>query len=148
MEEIKITISAKLYERLQAIAVPLIDNEESLIEKLIDYWETQPPNQTTLPEEPLPQTWRTRDGDVLVVGETLKAKYLRRQFEARVEMNAIVFDGNHYRSLSAAGRAVKKKTGKTGTTRITNGRQFWKGKNSIGQFVKVIERLAGSARHY
>ena len=37
MEEIKITISAKLYERLQAIAVPLIDNEESLIEKLIDY---------------------------------------------------------------------------------------------------------------
>lgn len=142
MEEMKITISAKLFARLQALAVPLIDNEESLIEKLISHWETQPPIKATLPEEPLPRTWRTPDGDVLVIGETLIAKYLRRRFEARVEMNVIVFDGNSYRSLSAAGRAVKTKAGKTGTTRITNGRQFWKGRNSTGQFVKVIERVA------
>lgn len=127
---ISVPISSSVFTRLQRLAVPLIDDTNSVIEKLIDHWEANPPDTKTsnTPTVVVPKSdvWRSPRGDTLPVGATLQAEYLGKTFRATVEKKGIRFSGKVYDSPSAAGVAAKGQLGRTGRAASTDGRTFWK----------------------
>lgn len=127
---ISVPISSSVFARLQRLAVPLVDDSSSVIEKLIDHWEANPPNSKAPNVATAPaaksDVWRSPRGDTLPVGATLQAEYLGKTFRATVEKRGIRFDGKVYDSPSAAGVAAKGKLGRTGRAASTDGRTFWK----------------------
>ena len=42
--KISIQINSRLFHRLQSVAEPLIDDTDSVIEKLLSHWEASPPS--------------------------------------------------------------------------------------------------------
>lgn len=129
-ESISVPISSSVFARLQRLAVPLIDDTSSVIEKLIDHWEANLPAGSA-PNVPAvvptkPEFWRSPRGDTLPVGAILQAEYLGETFHATVEKKGIRFDGKIYDSPSPAGAAAKGQLGRTGRAASTDGRTFWK----------------------
>jgi hypothetical protein len=122
------TLSPKVFARLQQLAVPLVDDTDSIVQKLIAHWEANPPTPST-PSAPSAQlavaTWRSKYGDVLPVGTPLRARYCGKTFDATVEKQGIRFDGKLFESLSAAGFAAKKQLKRSYKAAQTNGRTFW-----------------------
>lgn len=147
-DTINVSISSSAFARLQRLAVPLVDDPSSIIEKLIDHWETNPPKNTN-PTAPLipsasptpkdsAEFWRSPRGDTLPVGATLQAEYLGKTFRATVEKRGIRFGGKVYDSPSAAGVAAKGQLGRTGRAASTDGRSFWKIQDpSSGRWVSI-----------
>ena len=129
-DKIDVPISPEIFARLQRLAIPLVDDTNSVIEKLINHWEASPPNakaSTQLPNaQSTSEVWRSPRGDVLPVGATLQAEYLAKTFRATVEKKGIRLAGKVYENLSAAGVAAKGQLGREGRTASTNGRDFWK----------------------
>lgn len=127
---VNVPISSFVFARLQRLAVPLVDDTSSVIEKLIDYWETNSLDSKTpnVPTAPVAKSdvWRSLRGDTLPVGATLQAEYLGKTFRATVEKKGIRFNGKVYDSPSAAGVAAKGQFGRTGRAASTDGRTFWK----------------------
>ena len=131
-ESISVPISSSVFTRLQRLAIPLVDDTSSVIEKLIDHWEASPPDNS-VPNAPQKKTtpsksevWRSPRGDTLPVGATLQAEYLGKTFRATVEKKGIRFGGKVYDSPSPAGAAAKGQLGRTGRAASTDGRTFWK----------------------
>lgn len=124
---VNLSISKKMFARLQKLAVPLVDDTSSVIEKLIVHWENNPPSDvgTKSTVKAALEVWRSPRGDVLPVGATLQGVYFKNTFQAVVEKNGVRFEGKLYKNLSPAGQAAKEKAGATGPTAITNGRHFW-----------------------
>ncbi|MHB1245805.1 MAG: hypothetical protein ACYCZH_05145 [Sulfuriferula sp.] len=130
-ESISVPISSSVFTRLQRLAIPLVDNTSSVIEKLIDHWEASPPDNSILDVPPTTtppksDVWRSPRGDTLPVGKPLQAKYLGKTFRATVEKKGIRFGGKVYVSPSSAGAAAKGQLGRTGRAASTDGRTFWK----------------------
>src|SRR5512146_859481 len=113
---VPIPVSRAVYERLQKAAVPLVDTPSSIIERLLDHWEVNSPqNKQAAPiSAPSVQLWRSPRGDILPVGTQLKAHYLGKTYDAVIEPRGIRFNGELFDAPSAAAVAAKKLTGKTG----------------------------------
>lgn len=129
-DSISVPISSSVFTRLQRLAIPLVDDTSSVIEKLIDHWESSPPKNNT-PNVPTTASaksdvWRSPRGDTLPIGATLQAEYLGKTFRATVERKGIRFGGKVYDSPSPAGVAAKGQLGRTGRAASTDGRTFWK----------------------
>jgi hypothetical protein len=137
---VTVQMSSELFGRLQRLAVPLVDDVASVLNKLITHWEASPPKAESLgtraaqigssATSPFPstaaETWiPPRGGDTLRVGLRLQGSYLGQTFYATVETNGIRFNGELYDSLSAAGVAVKERLGRGKAAASTNGRKFW-----------------------
>lgn len=130
-ESISVPISSTVFTRLQRLAIPLVDDTSSVIEKLIDHWEASPPDNSApdAPQksaQPKYEVWRSPRGDTLPVGATLQAEYLGKTFRATVEKKGIRFGSEVYGSPSSAGVAAKGQLGRTGRAASTDGRTFWK----------------------
>ena len=129
-ETISVSISSSVFARLQRLAIPLVDDTSSVIEKLMDHWEAKPP-VSTVPNVPTTtaaksEFWRSPRGDTLPIGALLQAEYLGKTFRATVEKKGIRFGGKIYDSPSPAGVAAKGQLGRTGRAASTDGRTFWK----------------------
>jgi hypothetical protein len=127
-ELISVPVSSKVFARLQALSVPLVDDASTVIERLLNHWEANPPNRGPVQAKPkvTSELWRSARGDVLPVGTPLQATYLSKTLRALVERNGIRFNGKLYGNLTAAGVAAKGHLGRKGRTASTNGRNFWK----------------------
>lgn len=126
---ISIPVSADVFARLQRIAVPLVDDKSSVIVKLLDHWEQNPPAPLVTEKgghERVLDVWRSPRGDVLPVGISLQGPYLGKTFRATVERNGIRHNGKLYPNLTAAAVAAKGQLGRKGRAASTNGREFWK----------------------
>lgn len=141
-DTVDISISSQLFERLQALAVPLVDDTDSVIERLINHWEATgghvSPQYPTKVEKV--EIWQSPRGDALPVGCELRKVFKGEAFSAVVEKYGIRFDDAVYSSLSAAAQAAKAKLGITGAAASTNGRDFWEIQGqSSGRWFKVSE---------
>lgn len=148
-DQIDVPISSKVFARLQRLAVPLVDDTNSVIEKLIDHWEASPPSANAAPqsnEKSTTEVWRSPRGDVLPVGAPLQAEYLGKTFRATVEKKGIRFAGKVYGNLSAAGVAAKGQLGREGRAASTNGRDFWKIQDPVSEQWLPITALRPSHR--
>jgi hypothetical protein len=140
-EQITVTISKPVFERLQGFAAPLVDTTDTVIGRLLDYWEVNSNNRTmptgcnsTVTQE----LWRSSRGDTLPVGTELRGTYLGKTFSAQVERTGIRFEGKIYNNLSPAAMAAKNLVGTKGKAANTNGRDFWKFQDSTtGQWIPV-----------
>lgn len=126
---ISVPVSPKVFARLQSLTIPLIDDASTVIERLLDHWEGNPPNQRGSAQAKSKvgsEMWRSPRGDILPVGTPLQATYLSKTFRAVVERTGIRLNGKLYGNLTAAGVAAKGQLGRKGRTASTNGRDFWK----------------------
>lgn len=128
MDIVQVSLNREVFERLQALAEPLVDDVNSVVERLIKHWESAPPGPRTrtivLPESG-PAVWRSARGEKFLVGTKLRAKYLRHTFDAVVTSRGIEFNGLAYDNPSSAGIAAKESVGTTGKAASTNGWDFW-----------------------
>lgn len=128
-EHLTVVISKPLFERLQKLAAPLVDTTDTVIERLLDYWESHPKDTKTNKKSDYivtPKFWKSSRGDVLPVGAELKGTYLSKSYTAVVERGGIRFHGKLYDNLSPAAIAAKHLAGTTGDAANANGRVFWK----------------------
>lgn len=140
-EQVSISVSKALFERLQKIAVPFVDTPEIVIQRLLDHWDshvTEQPRPSKVRSVATSETWKSSRGDVLPVGTTLKSTYLGNSFVAQVERGGIRFQDKLYDNLSPAAIAAKNIAGTTGKAASTNGRDFWKLQDPItSQWIPV-----------
>jgi hypothetical protein len=122
--KISVEITRQVFEGLQSLAEPLIDDPNSVIEKLLNHWKTYPPgiqeNKTIYGE-----LWVSARGEQLPVGLRLHAKYNGKNYEAEVIQSGISFQNEIFNSPSAAAIHVKNLAGLTGNSANTNGWKFW-----------------------
>lgn len=129
METVQLSVKKEVFESLQRLAEPLVDDTNSVIERLINHWEGRPSMpETKIMSIKLPQPpteWRSARGERFPIGAKLRARYLRHPFEAIVTTRGIEFNGKVYNNPSSAGIAAKVSVGTTGNAANTNGWDFW-----------------------
>jgi len=125
-QDVPVSISKNLFLRIQSLAVPLVDDFETVISRLIDHWEKSPPKSDTESEQ-ISSWWTSARGERIPIGTKLRAKYNGGWFKAKIIASGFFFDGEVFRSPSAAGIAAKKKnfTDLSDATASTNGWKFW-----------------------
>jgi hypothetical protein len=126
METVQIT--NEIYDRLKALAEPLVDDVSSVIGRLLDHWDTLPPKSRSLNiiiSKKRPLIWQSARGEKFVVGTKLRATYRKNTFESVVTESGIEFDGEFYDNPSSAGIAAKKSVGISDAAASTNGWKFW-----------------------
>lgn len=130
MEAVQVSIKKEVFESLKRLAEPLVDDTNSVIERLINHWESCPPTPETkiagIKLVKPPAEWRSTRGERFPIGAKLRALYLRYTFEATVTTRGIEFNGKVYNNPSSAGIAAKESVGTTGDAANTNGWDFWK----------------------
>ena len=60
-EQVTVAISKPLFERLQRLAAPLVDTTDTVIERLLDFWETRPTKKAAPANSPstaTPALWK------------------------------------------------------------------------------------------
>lgn len=125
MDSIKIEIAKTTFQQLQKLATPLVDDIDSVIGRLIAHWEQSPPESNDgISGDPDQGLWVSPRGEVLPFAP-LRARYLGQQYSAKVSRNGIEYNGELFKTLSAAAIAVKKSAGKQGDAAATNGWDFW-----------------------
>jgi hypothetical protein len=142
METVSIAIKPEVFERLQHLAEPLIDDASSVIERLIAHWESYPPSpghKVVSIKLPSPPTeWRSARGERFPIGAKLRARYLNHDFEAEITAKGIEFNGKTYNNPSSAGIAAKESVGTTGKSASTNGWDFWEMLDpSTGRWISI-----------
>ena len=128
MEHINLPLKREVFERLKALAEPLVDDASSVVERLIDHWETTRANSRVTARPSVATNaavWRSARGEKFVVGTRLRAKYLSHTFEATVTVAGIEFKGKKFDNPSSAGIAAKESVGTKGSAANTNGWDFW-----------------------
>ena len=127
METVQVGLRREVFERLKALAEPLVDDASSVVERLINHWESTPTGQrpTIALKKPEAAYWRSARGEMFPVGAKLRAKYLGQTFEATVTSGGIDFKGRCFDNPSSAGIAAKESLGTTGKAASTNGWDFW-----------------------
>lgn len=140
-ELITVAISKPLFERLQKLAAPLVDTTDTVIERLLDFWESRLAEKivpTNSSSTATPALWKSSRGDELLVGKELRGVYRDKTFTAHVERGGIRFHGKLYDNLSPAAIAAKNLVGTKGKAASTNGRDFWKLQDTTsGQWIPV-----------
>ena len=123
---VNIELNKELFEQLQSLAVPLVDDFNSVISRLIDNWESNPPQKNT-ENKPANSWWLTPRGEKLPVNTQIRARYNGEEFKGKILQTGIFFEGETFTSFSAAGIAAKKKNFKdlSDASASTNGWRFW-----------------------
>jgi hypothetical protein len=129
METVQIGVRPAVFQKLQKLAVPLVDDTSSVIERLIEHWEKNPPSVTpsavAKPAQKEQQFWTSSRGEALPVDGELRARYFGKTYSAKVTPNGIEYNGKTYNNPSAAAIAVKNTAGTKGDSAATNGWDFW-----------------------
>lgn len=128
METVQVQLHREVFERLKLIAEPLVDDTNSVVERLLKHWESAPPGprtRTIVLPEPGPVVWRSARGEKFPIDTKLRARYLGHTFEAMVTSNGIKFKDHTYDNPSSAGIAAKESVGTQGNAASTNGWDFW-----------------------
>ncbi len=132
-DTVPIHVARATYAKLRRLAV-LAGSESAAIDRLIAHWEhgqRASAHGDSAPGGIEGGLWRSPSGDVLPVGTPLEASYGGRIHRATVEPGGIRYEGTLYPSPTAAARAVKKRArGLVGTSAGTNGRAFWRVRDS------------------
>lgn len=150
MDKVQIELRREVFERLQALAEPLVDDASTVIERLLAHWDASarqgrapaagPASAAqagAAPAAPAP-SWRSANGVPFPVGARLRARYRRQVFEARVTAGGIEFGGRLYDNPSSAGIAAKESVGTTGKAAVTNGWRFWELEDAAtGRWVSI-----------
>ncbi|MDE1980301.1 MAG: hypothetical protein KGI86_13375, partial [Betaproteobacteria bacterium] len=152
---VTISISAALFNRLQAIAEPLVDSTEDVLKRLIDCYEKA---QNRVSEE-APMQFQARNSKedmpperrlfhspegALPIGLHLFHIFRDgKRMEAAVEEQGIIFNGECYKSPSPACEAAKRSAGKAAAKE--NGWQFWKYQDPVSKRTFAIDNLRPSA---
>jgi hypothetical protein len=159
METVQVPIRRSVFEELQKLAVPLVDDTSSVIEKLIEHWNRKEkstkvsdgdrrtpaiarPAASSIPPTPeaiasMPRVWQSARGETLPIGAKLRAVYRGKTFSATVTSQGIDFNGHLYDSPSAAGIAAKEAAGTEGAAAATNGWTFWETLDSNGRWIPI-----------
>lgn len=146
---VEITISKSVFERLQRLASPLVDTTDSILERLLDCWDTSgtakvTPSKNSVAEPKL--QWKSSRGLLLPVGTELQGHYKKKTFIALVERDGIRFNGKLYGDLSPAAIAAKTLAGATGTAASESGPRFWRFQHPITGVWQRVETLDRSNR--
>jgi hypothetical protein len=124
MEMVQVQLRRDVFEKLQKLAVPLVDDISAVIARELDraaMLQGNLPNATV----PTTATWRSARGERFPVGAQLRAHYLHKEYSAKVTPRGIEFDGKVFDNPSSAAIAVKHSAGKTGDAASANGWGFW-----------------------
>lgn len=127
----------------------LAGSPSAAIERLIEHWQRTNPlavaSAGKAPVVPSGAVWITQNGDSLPVGAPLEGWYRRKAYFAVVEPKGIRYGSTVYPSPTAAARAVKTALGVTGSAASTDGRDFWKLRDSSTGRLVSIKDLAPRA---
>jgi len=123
---VNIELNEELFEQLQSLAIPLVDDLNTVISRLIEHWENNPPTETT-GHKPKNSWWLTPRGEKLPINTEIRARYNGEEFKGKILKTGIFFEGETFTSLSAAGIAAKKKNFNelSDASASTNGWRFW-----------------------
>lgn len=125
-ELVQVPIEKRVFERLQKLATPLVDNPSSVITRLIEFWEKVNQAKRPAPIQPgVARYFVCSRGERLPIGTKLRASYRGRKFDAYIDHSGIVFEGTSYSNPSLAGIEAKKSHGAIGNAASTNGWTFW-----------------------
>jgi len=141
---VTIDIDSELFQKLQSLAVPLVDNTDSVINKLLDHWEQnhKAEEKTDLSTE---EEWMTPRGEKLLVGTRLRAYYNGKEFTAEVTRSGIFVQGETFNSPSAAAIHAKNLANVTGASASTNGWKFWEYWDEAEQMwrgIRIFQQLS------
>ncbi len=138
MDTVQVPLRRQVFESLQKLAIPLVDDPSTVVERLIKHWYENPEPPVKRPVNVSPpitpsssaqtvenQWWQSSRGESFPVGAKLRAEYLGKTYEATVSRLGIQFNGRVYDNPSSAGIAVKQAAGTDGNSASTNGWQFW-----------------------
>lgn len=143
---VSIPVRPAVAARLEKLAL-IAGSVSEAVERLLLHWEASSPLGASTAPRPSSQPqgmWRSSEGDLLPLGETLEANYKGRTYTATVERGGIRYAGQLHDTPTAAGRAVKRAAGTKGTATSTNGRTFWKLRNpATGKLVSIAELNPG-----
>jgi hypothetical protein len=133
METVSLTISAETFARLQSYAVPLVDTNDTILQRLCDHWDTSLPPKSgyrrhvidaplTAPEQ---ACFKTSRGVELPIPLSLYAEYAGKRIDVTVTKDGFEYNGKYFNDPSSVAVAVKKDLGASDTTASTNGWTFW-----------------------
>lgn len=132
METVSLTISAETFARLQKYAVPLVDTNDTILQRLCDHWDASPPKEGlkrhviyTPLVRPEPTSFKTSRGVELPIPLALYADYAGKRIEVSVTKDGFKYDGRYFSDPSSVAVAAKKDLGASDTQASTNGWTFW-----------------------
>jgi hypothetical protein len=120
MDYVSVRVRTDVFQKLQNLAVPLVDNVDTVLERLISQWEsscreTSPaPAAGSASTPATPLVWRSARGELFPIGAELRGRYRGRTYTASDSAAGIEFNGNVYDNPSSAAIAVKHAAGTTG----------------------------------
>ena len=135
---VNIKINKKVFERLQSLAVPLVDDSDSIIERLIDHWTNNPPVKRG---KNATEMWASARGEKLPVGLKLRANHKGHLYTASVLKSGIFVGSEECSSPSAAAIHAKNISGLIGSSASTNGWKFWEYYDEEANAWKSLETL-------
>lgn len=139
-----VEIEQNVFERLQRLAIPLVDTVGTVIERVLDEWESlqdksqskylekyaaESKNVISADDQSVAQHFETSRKVRIPLGK-LRASYKprgkgRKELEALVTPRGIEVDGKVFDDPSPAGAQAKKSAGADTSASITNGWCFW-----------------------
>ena len=118
---VNLSINRTVFNRLQAFAEPLVDDNDSLLTKLMDAYELAKKKPATSPAE----FFVSARGEQLAVGTKLRANYKNKILEGEVTASGIFYASETFESPSAAATYAKTLEGLDEESANTNGWKFW-----------------------
>jgi hypothetical protein len=128
MDTVQVSLNKDIFEKLQEIEEPLVDDINSVINRLINHLESSSLTSEVRTESNssiTPEFWRSNRGEQFKVGTKLSANFKGKTYNANIQIDGINFEGKLYDSPSSAGAAVKKSAGTSGSALSTDGWSFW-----------------------
>ena len=122
IKQVQVAINEEIFEELQGMAEPLIDDVNSVVSRLLNHWKLNPPPKPGGGGEGV---WTSARGERLPIGMKLRALYLGNRIEAVVGAEGIVYQGRPHPSPSRAAIAAKRAHGAKGNAANANGWDFW-----------------------
>jgi thiamine pyrophosphate-dependent acetolactate synthase large subunit-like protein len=126
-KKIQVNIDPEVFNRLQKVATPLIDDTNSVIVKLLDLWERKAnsPINSPVVEDQVDKFWIAARGERFPVGLKLRASYYDQKFDAVIGEEGILLNDRVFDSPSSAAIHAKYLAGTKGASASTNGWTFW-----------------------
>ena len=150
METVSLTISAEIFARLQAYAVPLVDTTDTILQRLCDHWDASPPAKVgfrrhvidTPLVRPEPTCFKTSRGVELPIPLDLYAEYAGKRIDVSVTKDGFEYKGRYFTDPSSVAVAAKKDLGASDTQASTNGWTFWMlgGRPGVPQSLDTIRQ--------